>query len=71
MPIGEVCIVTPAELPESHDPLQDTTHEVLSRAEYAQNVTEIKQETEANIQEQESTVDQLGLVNIPPLPNVS
>ena len=58
-------------MPESHDPLQDTTNGVLSREECAQNVTEIKQETELDPQEQRATRDQLGLVNIPPLPSVS
>ena len=71
VPIGEVCIITPAELPESRDPLQDTTHGVFSREECAQNITEIKQETELDPQEQGATRDQLGLVNIPTLPSVS
>ena len=69
--IGEVCIITPAELPEARDPLQDTTHGVLTREECAQNVTEIKQETDIDPQEQAASSDQLRLVNIPPLPSVS
>ena len=71
VPIGEVCIITPAELPETRDPLQDTTHGVLTREECAQNVTEIKQVTDLDPQEQAASSDQLGLVNIPPLPSVS
>ena len=71
VPIGEVCIVTPTELPEDRDPLKDKTHEVLSREEYAQNVTEIKQETEVGIPEHEANEEQFGLINIPPLQNAS
>ena len=71
VPIGEVCIITPAELPEAREPLQDTTHGVLTREECAQNVTEIKQETDLDPQEQAASSDQLGLVSIPPLPSVS
>ena len=71
VPIGEVSIITPVEVPEGRDPLEDTTHEVLSREEGAQNVTEIKQETEVSMSEHEATVEQFGLINIPPLPSVS
>ena len=58
VPLGEVSIITPVEAPESRDPLEDTTHEVLSREEGAQNVTEIKQETEVSMSEHEATVEQ-------------
>ena len=44
---------------------------MLSREEGAQNVTEIKQETEVSMPEHEATVEQFGLINIPPLPSVS
>ena len=71
VPIGEVSIITSAELQEDRDPLKDTTHEILSREEDTQNVTEIKQETEVSIPEHEATLEQFGLINIPPLPSVS
>ena len=71
VPIGEVCIVTPTEPPEEHEPLLDATHEVLSREEHAQNVTEIKLEPDLSTQDQEANIGQFGLVNIPPLPGVS
>ena len=66
-----MCIITPAELPEAREPLQDTTHGVLTREECAQSITEIKRETDLDTQEQAASSDQLGLVNIPPLPSVS
>ena len=71
VPIGEVSIITSAELQEGRDPLKDKTHEVLSREEDTQNVTEIKQETEVSIPEHEATIEQFGLINISLLPSVS
>ena len=71
VPIGEVCIVTPTEPPEEREPLLDTTHEVLSREEHVQNVTEIKQEAESSNPDQEANTGQFGVMNIPPLPGVS
>ena len=67
IPIGEVCLLTPAAPPEARDPLQDTTQGVLTRESCEQNVTEIKCETDPV-----PTVvgDQLGLVDVPPLPSV-
>ena len=71
VPIGEVCIVNPIEPPEEREPLLDTTHEVLSREAYAQNVTEIKQEADSSNPDQEANTGQVGVMNIPPLPGVS
>ena len=71
IPIGEVCIITNAELPEARYPLQDTTHGVLTREACEQNVTEIKQETDLDPLEPAAASDQLGLVDVPPLPSVS
>ena len=64
IPIGEVSLLNP----ETSDPLQDTTQSVLSRESSDQNVIEIKHETDPVPTEPE---DQLGLVNIPPLPSTN
>ena len=71
IPIGEVCIITPAELPEASDPLQDTTHGVLAREACEQNVTEIKHKTVLDPLEPVAASDQLGIVDVSPLPSVS
>ena len=71
IPIGEVCIITPAELPEACDPLQDTTHGVLTREACEQNVTEIKHETDLDPLEPAAASDQLGLVDVSPLSSAS
>ena len=58
IPIGEVCIITP-ELPEAPEPLQDTTHGVLTREACEQNVTEIKHETDLDPLDPTAASDQL------------
>ena len=60
VPIGEVSLLT------STEPLSDTTDTVLAKESSEQNVVEIKQETEPAPTEVQ---DQLGLVDIPPLPD--
>ena len=62
--IGEVSLLTP----DPSEPLKDTTYTVLSKESSDQNVVEIKHETDLATEEAQ---DQLGLINIPPLPNTN
>ena len=65
MPIGEINLVTPPE------PLSETTDPVLSKESSEQNIVEIKQETPITPAEGQEEQDQFGLVDIPPLPDIS
>ena len=60
--IGEVSLLTPYP----SEPLKNTTDTTLSKESSDQTVAEIKHETDFVTEE---TPDQLGLINIPPLPN--
>ena len=64
VPIGEVSLLTP----DPSEPLKDTTDTVLSKKSSDQNVVEIKHETDLETAEVQ---DQLGLINIPSLPNTN
>ena len=62
MPIGKVSLLTPYP----SEPLKNTTDSTLSKESSDQTVAEIKHKTDFVTEE---TPDQLGLINIPPLPN--
>ena len=62
VPIGEISLLTP----DPSEPLKDTTDTVLKKESSDQNVVEIKHETDL---ETAQVQDQLGLINIPSLPN--
>ena len=67
VPIGEVSLLT------STEPLRETTDIVLAKESSEQNMVEIKQEmvpVPAEVQDQLGLV-QLGLVDIPPLPDTN
>ena len=62
MPIGEVSLLT------STEPLSETTDAVLSKESSKQNIVEIKQKT---VPLSVEVQNQLGLVDIPPLPDTN
>ena len=65
VPIGEISLVT------SPEPLSETTDAVLAKESSEQNTVEIKQETIPTPAEGQDQQDQLGLVDIPPLPDTT
>ena len=68
VPIGEVSLVTPS----TSEPLVDTTETQLAKDSNDQNIVEFKQETDTQLQTDANSVqDQLGLVNVPALPETN
>ena len=65
VPIGEVSLVT------SPEPLSETTDAVLAKESSEQNTVEIKQDLVPAPAEVQNQQDQLGLVDIPPLPDTT
>ena len=65
VPIGEISLLT------SPEPLSETTDAVLAKESSEQNTVEIKQETIPTPAEGQDQQDQLGLVDIPPLPDTT
>ena len=66
VPIGGVSLLTPS----TSEPLGDTTETQLAKDLNDQNIVEVKQETDNQLQADAFSVqDQLGLVNVPALPD--
>ena len=65
VPIGELSLVT------SPEPLSETTDAVLAKESSEQDTVDIKQETIPTHAEGQDQQDQLGLVDIPPLPDTT
>ena len=66
VPLGEISLLTPAP----QVPLGDTTETQLAKEDNEQNLSEIKQEQNIAIPTATNVQDQLGLVDVPALPEV-
>ena len=67
IPLGEVSLVTPSH----NEPLGPITDVQIEKDQNLQDIVDVKQEMEETlVPENQNVQDQLGLINIPPLPEL-